>query len=91
MYYIPQDFIELIDVVQKCNQLHDALQEIKQIAAKTGESNFKIQAESISAICDEALKNKPKILSKTKNELLEDYEYHIESMLSGEFNEQFEV
>lgn len=91
MYYIPQDFIELIDVVQKCNELHDALRKIKQIAAKTDESNFKIQADLISAICDAALQNKPKILSKTKNELLEDYEYHIESILSGEFNEQFEV
>lgn len=89
--YIPQDFIELIDVVQDCNQLHDALREIKQIAAKTDEGNFKIQSKLIAEICEAALKNKPKILSKTKSELLEDYEYHIESILSGEFNEQFEV
>ncbi|MCD9187185.1 MAG: hypothetical protein LUM44_12180 [Pyrinomonadaceae bacterium] len=89
--YIPQDFIELIDVVQKCNQLGDALEKIKQLAAQTDESNFKIQSDSINAVCNAALENKPKILSKTKGELLEDCEYHIESILSGEFYEQFEI
>lgn len=89
--YIPQDFINLIDVVQECNQLRNALQEIKQIAIETNKSNVEDQSKSIAAICNAALKNKPKILSKTKGELLEDYEYHIESILSGEFNEQFEV
>lgn len=89
--YIPQDFIDLIDVVEECNQLRNALQKIKKTAEQTDESNFEAQSKFIAAICDEALKNKPKILSKTKSELLSDYEYHIESILSGEYNEQFEV
>lgn len=89
--YIPLDFTELIDVVQECNDLRSVLQEIKQIAEKVDENNFEVQSKLIAATCNAALENKPKILSKTKNELLEDYEYHIESILSGEFNEQFEV
>ncbi len=89
--YIPLDFIDLIDVVQECNQLRNALQEIKKTAEKTAESNFEAQSKLIAAVCDEALKNKPKILSKTKDELLEDCEYHIESIISGEYNEQFEI
>ena len=89
--YIPIDFINLIDVVQECNQLRNVLQEIKKIAEKTNESNFEAQSKLIAATCDDALKNKSKILSKTKSELLENCEYHIESIISGEFNEQFEV
>ena len=89
--YIPLDFTELIDVVQKCNELRSVLQEIKQIAEKVGENSYEVQSKLIAATCNKALENKPKILSKTKSELLENYEYHIESILSGEFNEQFEV
>ena len=89
--YIPLEFIELMDVVPECNQLRSILQEIKQIAEKTDENNFENQAKLISQICDEALKNKPKILSKTKSDLIEDYEYHIESIISGEYMEQFQV
>ena len=89
--YIPLEFIELIDVVKECNELRNVLQKIKNIVEKTDESNFDSQSKLIAEICKEALENKPKILSKTKSELLEDYEYHIESILSGEFNEQFEV
>ena len=89
--YIPLDFIELIDVVQECNQLRNSLQKIKKIAKKTDERNFKTQSKLITTICDEELKSKPKILSKTKSDLLADYEYHIESIISGEYNEQFEV
>ena len=89
--YIPQDFKELIDVVQECNQLRSILQEVKSIAENANENNFEDQSNLIASTCEEALKNKPNILSKTKSELLEDWEYHIESILSGEFNEQFEV
>jgi hypothetical protein len=91
MMYIPQDFLELMDVVPECRKLRNVLEEIKNIAEQFDESNFENQAKLISEICDEALKNKPKMLSKTKSDLIEDYEYHIESILSGEFNEQFEV
>lgn len=89
--YIPQDFIDLIDVVQKYNQLRNVLKKIKNTAEETDKSNFEAQSKLIAATCGEALKNKPKILSKTKSELLEDWDYHIESIISGEFNEQFEV
>lgn len=89
--YIPQDFIELMEVVQECNNLRRALHEVKKAAEKTNESNFEAQSKLIAATCDEELKNKPRILSKTKNELLEDWDYHIESIISGEYNEQFQV
>ncbi len=89
--YIPLEFIELINAVQECHNLRHVLQEIKKAAEKTDESNFEAQSKLIIATCDEALKNKPKILSKTKDELLADCEYHIESIISGEYNEQFEV
>lgn len=88
--YIPLDFIKLIEVVQECNDLRSNLQEIKEAAEKTGESNFDAQSKLIAAICDEALKYKPTILSKTKDELLEDWEYHVESIISGEYTEQFQ-
>lgn len=89
--YIPQDFLELMDVVPECKKLRNALEEIKQIAENPDESNFENQAKLISQICDEALKFKTKILSKTKSDLIEDYEYHIESIISGEYMEQFQV
>ena len=91
MTYIPLDFLELMDVVPECRKIHNVLEEIKNIAEKSDENNFKNQAKLIAKICDEALQNKPKILSKTKNELIEDYEYHIESIISGEYIEQFQV
>ena len=89
--YIPQDFLELMDIVPECRKLLNALEEIKNIAENPDESNLENQAKLISEICDEALKNKPKILSKTKSDLIEDYEYHIESIISGEYMEQFQV
>lgn len=89
--YIPLEFIELADVVRECNKLRSVLEEIKILVEKNDDNNFESQAKLIAAICNESLKNKPKILSKTKSELLADYEYHIESILSGEYNEQFQV
>ncbi|MCU0240401.1 MAG: hypothetical protein MUC29_13255 [Pyrinomonadaceae bacterium] len=89
--YIPLDFINLIDVVEECNSLRNSLEAIKELAEKADESDFEKQSKLIAIICNKALENKPKILSKTKSELLEDCEYHIESILSGEWSEQFQT
>lgn len=88
--YVPLDFYELIDVVKECNRLRKVLKAVEIIAAKTDESNFQTQSELVVKTCKEALKNKPKILSKTKNQFLDDYAYHLESIISGEYLEQFE-
>ncbi len=88
--YIPLEFIELIDLVEECKGLRDVLQKVKEIADKTDESNFETQLKLIAVICEKALKNKPPILSKKKSYLLESWEYHIESILSGEYTEQFQ-
>lgn len=89
--YILQDFLELMDVVPEYAKIHNALKEIKNIAEKMDENNFESQSKLIAEICDEASKNKPKIISKNKSDLIEDYEYHIESLISGEYLEQFQV
>ena len=89
--YIPLEFIELTELVEECNELRNVLQQVKQLTSKTDENNFEAQSKLIAVICEKALKNKLPILSKEKSELLESWEYHIESILSGEFNEQFEV
>ena len=89
--YVPLDFYELIDVVEECNRLRKVLEAVEIVAAKTDESNFETQSKSVTKLCKETLKNKPKILSKTKNQLLDDYAYHLESIMSGEYNEQFEI
>lgn len=89
--YIPLDFIELMDVVEDCNNLRSFLMKIEKIAKKTDESNSDSQLKLIAATCEKALENKSRILSKTKDDLLEDWEYHIESIISGEYTEQFQV
>ncbi len=88
--YVPLDFYELIDVVEECNRLRKVLKAVEIVAARTDESNFGTQSKLVTKTCKEALKNKPKILSKTKNQLLDDYAYHLESIISGEYLEQFE-
>ncbi len=88
--YVPLDFYELIDVVKECNRLRKVIREVEKIAAKPDESNFETQSKLVAKTCKEALKNKPKILSKTKSQLLDDYAYHLESIMSGEYSEQFE-
>ena len=88
--YIPLEFIELTELVEECNEIRNALRKIKETAVKTDESNFETQSKLIAVICEKALKNKPPILSKEKSELLESWEYHIESIISGEYAEQFQ-
>ena len=88
--YIPLEFIELTELVEECNELRNALQEIKAIVGKTDENNFETQSELIAVICERGLKSKLPILFKEKSELLESWEYHIESIISGEYNEQFQ-
>jgi hypothetical protein len=89
--YIPLEFIELTELVEECNELRDTLQQIKKIAGNTNEKNFETQSKLITVICEKALKNKPPILSKEKIELMDSWEYHIESIISGEYTEQFQV
>ncbi len=88
--YIPQDFVELMDVVEDCNNLRSILMKIEEIAKKADGSNVDSQLKLIAATCEKALENKSRILSKTKHDLLEDWEYHIESIISGEYTEQFQ-
>ncbi len=88
--YIPLEFIELTELVDECNKLRSVLQKVKEIADKTDESNFETQSKLIAVICEKALKNKPPILSKKKSDLLDTWEYHIESIISGEYTEQFQ-
>lgn len=88
--YIPLEFIELTELVEECNGLRDTLQKIRKIAGNTGENNFETQSKLIAVICEKALKTKLPILSKGKSELLETWEYHIESIISGEYTEQFQ-
>ena len=88
--YIPLEFIELTELVEECKELRNALQKIKELSGQPDESNFENQSKAIAVICENALKNKLPILSKEKSELLESWEYHIESIISGEFNEQFQ-
>ena len=88
--YIPLEFIELTELVEECNELRDTLQKIKKIASNTDENSFETQSKLIAVICEKALRNKLPILSKEKNELLETWEYHIESIISGEYTEQFQ-
>ncbi len=88
--YIPLEFIELTELVKECNDLRDALQTINGIADKINENNFETQSKLITGICEKALKTKPPILSKKKSDLLDSWEYHIESIISGEYTEQFQ-
>lgn len=88
--YIPLEFIELTELVEECSKLRNELQKIKEIAANTNESNFETQSKLTGSICEKALKNKLPILSKKKSELLESWEYHVESIISGEYTEQFQ-
>lgn len=88
--YIPLQFLDLIDLVEECKRLRKILQEIEKTAKKTNEDNFEVQSKLIAARCKEALKNKSYLLSRTKKELLEGCESHIESIISGEYMEQFE-
>ena len=89
--YIPLEFIELTELVGECNELRSVLQRVKELASKTNESNFETQSKLIAVICEKALKKKPPILSKNENDLLDSWGYHIESIISGEYNEQFQV
>ena len=88
--YIPLEFIELTELIEECNELRNALKKIKDLSGETDGSNFENQSKEIASVCENALKNKLPILSKEKSELLESWEYHIESIISGEFNEQFQ-
>ncbi len=89
--YIPLEFIELTELVGECNELRSVLQKVKELASKTNESNFETQSKLIVVICEETLKKKPSILSKNENDLLDGWEGHIESIISGEYTEQFQV
>ena len=89
--YIPLEFIELTELVEECNKLRSALRKVKEIADKTNESNFETQSKLLAVICEKALKSKLPILSKKKSDLMDSWEYHIESIISGEYTEQFEV
>jgi hypothetical protein len=89
--YIPLEFIELTELVEECNKLRNVLQKVNEIANTTDESNFENQSKLLAVMCEKALKSKLPILSKKKSELMDSWEYHIESIISGEYMEQFQV
>jgi protein-tyrosine-phosphatase len=89
--YIPLEFIELTELVEECNKLRNVLQKVNEIANTTDESDFENQSKLIAVMCEKALKNKLPILSKKKSELMDSWEYHTESIISGEYMEQFQV
>ncbi len=85
--YLQNDHMQIIGMVKERNRLFRALQEIQQIT----ENNSDSQSQLITTKCKEALKSEPNILSKSAKQFIEEYEWHLESILSGEIYEKFEV
>lgn len=85
------EYKQIVGEVKERNKFFKALQEIQEIAKHIDENNFEAQSELIAKICKVALKSRPNTISKKTKQLLEDYDYDTEYILSGEFIEQFEV
>lgn len=85
------DYKQIVGEVKERNRFFNALQEIQKLAGNIDENNFEAQSELIAKTCKDALKRRPNKISKQTNQLLEDYNYEAEYILSGELMEQFEV
>ena len=88
---VKADYKQIVGGVKERNRFFRALQEIQKIAENIDENNFEEQSELITETCKDALKRRPNKISKKTKQLLEDYDYDAEYILSGEFMEQFEV
>ncbi len=88
---VEMDYKQIVGEVKERNRFFKALQEIQKIAENIDENNFEAKSKLIAETCKKALKSRPNILSKKTKQLLKDYEYAAEYILSGEFIEQFEV
>jgi hypothetical protein len=84
------DYKQIVGEVKERNKLFKALQEVQKIADGIEENNFESQSNLIVEMCKEALKRRPNKTSKHTEQLLEQFDYDIEYILSGEFMEQFE-
>lgn len=89
--FVEVAYKQIVGEVKERNRFFKSLQKIQKIAESIDENNFEAQSELIAKTCKDALKSRPNILSKKTKQLLEDYEYEAEYILSGEFIEQFEV
>lgn len=89
--YVQADYKQIVGEVKERNRFFKALQEIQKLAENIDENNFQAQSEMIAKTCEDALKRRPNKLSKKTKQLLEDYDYDAEYILSGEFLEQFEI
>lgn len=85
------DYKQIVGEVKERNSFFKALQEIQKIAENIDEKNFEAQSELIVKTCQDVLKRRPNKISKKTKQLLKDYDYDAEYILSGEFMEQFQV
>ncbi len=85
------DYKQIVGEVKERNRFFKVLQEIQKFAENIDEKNFEAQSKLIAETCKDALKRRPNKISKKTKQLLEDYDYQSEYILSGEFMEQFEV
>ena len=85
------DYKQIVGEIKERNRFFRALQEIQKLAENVDEENFEAQSELIAETCKDALKRRPNKISKRTKQLLEDYDYDAEYILSGEFMEQFQV
>ncbi len=82
---------QIVGEIKEHNRFFRALREIKEIAENIDKNNFDVQSDLIAEKCKQVLKSGPNILSKKTKQLIEDYEGHLESILSGEIYENFHI
>jgi membrane-associated HD superfamily phosphohydrolase len=85
------DYKQIVGEIKERNRFFKALQEIRKLADNIDENNFEVQSKLIVETCKDALIKRPNKISKKTKQLLEEYDYEAEYILSGEFMEQFQV
>lgn len=88
---VETDYKQTIGEVKERNRFFKALQEIQKIAENINKHNFETQSELIAKTCKDALRSRPNKISRKTNQILKEYDYEAEYILSGEFMEQFQV